>query len=69
MIPGGLQVRAVVFYPGWFVKTQHKSCEVWVLNPDLLPRFLKGEKQALDKGDIQAIEGCLSVYVRSGTVN
>lgn len=58
-------VQPVVLYPGWFVKPQPKDSDVWVLNPDILPGFLKNEKQALDKRDIQAIEGCLSVYVRN----
>ena len=69
VITEDLLVRPVVLYPGWFVKSQPKRCEVWVLNPDLLPGFLKNERPALDKRDIQAIEGCLSVYVRNGTVN
>ncbi len=64
VIAGDLLIRSVVLYPGWFVKPQPKGCDVWVLNPDLLPGFLKNERKALDKRDIQAIEGCLSVYVR-----
>jgi len=60
-----LPVRPVVVYPGWFVKPQPKGCEVWVLHPDALPGFLRNEKDALDRKDIQAIEGCLSVYVRN----
>ncbi len=60
-----LLVLPVVLYPGWFVKPQPKGCEVWVLHPDALPAFLKNEKPALDKRDIQAIEGSLSVYVRN----
>ncbi len=65
VIPRDLLVRPVVLYPGWFVKPQPKGCEVWVLHPDALPGFLKNEKASLDKRDIQAIEGCLSVYVRN----
>ena len=65
VITEDLAVQPVVLYPGWFVKPQPKSCEVWVLNPDLLPGFLKNEGELLDKRDIQAIEGCLSVYVRN----
>jgi len=65
VITEGLLVRPVVLYPGWFVKPQPKGCEVWVLHPDALPTFLKNEREALDKRDIQAIEGCLSVYVRN----
>ena len=65
VITGDLPVRPVVLYPGWFVKHQPKRCEVLVLNPDLLPGFLKNERESLDKRDIQAIEGYLSVYVRN----
>ncbi len=61
-----LSVRPVVLYPGWFVKPQPKGCEVWVLHPDVLPMFLKNEHTCLDRRDIQAIEGCLSAYVRKG---
>ena len=59
-----LPIRPVVLYPGWFVKPQPPGCEVWVLHPDALPSFLKNERTLLDARDIQAIEGCLSVYVR-----
>jgi hypothetical protein len=65
VITEDLAVRPVVLYPGWFVKPQPKGCDVWVLNPDLLPGFLKNERESLEKRDIQAIEGCLSVYVRN----
>ena len=68
MVAKDLLVQPVVLYPGWFVKPQPKGSDVWVLNPDLLPAFLKNEKPALDKRDIQAIEGCLSVYVRNSEV-
>jgi hypothetical protein len=60
-----LIVRPVVLYSGCFVKPQPKGRDVWLLNPDLLPGFLKNERESLDRRDIQAIEGCLSVYVRN----
>jgi hypothetical protein len=63
-----LPVQPVVLYPGWLVKPQPKGCEVWVLNPDLLPGFLNNERESLDKRDIQAIEGSLSVYVRNSAL-
>lgn len=59
-----MAVRPVVLYPGWYVKAPSHGCEVWVLNPDVLPGFLRNERTSLDARDIQAIEGCLSVYVR-----
>ena len=65
VVAGDLPVRPVVLYPGWFVKPQPKGCEVRVLHPDALPGFLKNEGESLDKRDIQAIEACLSVYVRN----
>jgi hypothetical protein len=64
VIPGDLLVRPVVLYPEWYV-SERKGCEVWVLNLDRFLGYLKNEKPALDKRDIQAIEGCLSVYVRN----
>jgi hypothetical protein len=64
VIAEDLLVRPVVLYPEWFVKPQPKGCDVWVLNPDLLPGFLKNENVVLDRRDIQAIEGSLS-YVRN----
>ena len=60
-----LPVRPVVLYAGWFIKSILKCCDVWVLNPDAVRGFLKNERESLDKWDIQAIEGCLSVYVRN----
>jgi len=69
VISDDLHVRPVVLYPGWFVKPQPKGCDVWVLNPDALPGFLQNEKASLDKHDIQAVEGCMSVYVRHSEPN
>ena len=63
-IPRDLPVRPVVLYPGWFVVEPNGS-EVWVLNPDRFFGYVKNGKLVLDKRDIQAIEGCLSVYVRN----
>jgi hypothetical protein len=65
VITGDLLIRPVVLYPGWFVKPQPKGCEVWVLHPDALHGFLKNETELLDRRDIQAIEYCLSMYVRN----
>jgi len=62
-----LSVQPVVLYPGWYVKAPSYGGEVWVLNPDMLPAFLKNERPLLDSRDIQAIEGCLSVYVRKSS--
>ncbi len=59
-----LSVQPVVLYPGWYVKAKSNGFEVWVLNPDMLPGYLKTEKPLLDARDIQAIEACLSVYAR-----
>ena len=57
--------NAFILYPGGVVKPQPKGSDVWVLNPDLLPGFFNNERASLDRRDIQAIEGSLSVYVRN----
>ncbi len=63
-----LSVQPVVLYPGWFVKVPSNGCKVWVLNHEMLSGYLKRERALFDTRDIQAIEGCLSVYIRKSNV-
>ncbi|MGC8494389.1 MAG: hypothetical protein ACP5SH_21920, partial [Syntrophobacteraceae bacterium] len=68
LIPRALFVRPVVLYPEWYV-VEPKGCEVWVLNIDRFLGYLKHGQPTLDKRDIQAIESCLSVYVRNSELS
>ncbi len=60
------EVRAIVVYPGWFVKSdaRGKWSEVLVLNPRTLPAFLAKCEHCLPAADIQLITYHLSRYIR-----
>ncbi len=60
-------VRAVVLYPGWFVKITAKphSQMVWVLNPKALPSFLEHQPASLTEADVQLATYHLSRFIRA----
>lgn len=60
-----VKVRGVVLYPGWFVQSQPKGCNVWVLNPKAFPAFLAHEELQLGAEDIALFAFHLSRYQRS----
>lgn len=60
-------VRAVVLYPGWFVKMTAKPRDdtVWVLNPKALPAFLAHQPTPLPEADAQLATYHLSRFMRA----
>lgn len=62
-----VEVRAMVLYPGWFVKllTSAPRLEVLVLNPKTLPSFLEKSGAKLSLDDIKLITYHLSRYIRT----
>ena len=59
-----VSVRAVVVYPGWFIRTKKKENEVWVLEPKALSKYLKNEKQVFSIKDVDEISFQISRYIR-----
>ena len=58
-------VKAVVVFPGWFIKTQKSDNDVWVLEPKALPKYLNMEKRSLSDADIDSIAFQISRYIRT----
>lgn len=60
-------VRPVIVFPGWFVKSSPGALkEVWVLEPKALPTFLSNEPVRLSREDIRLASFHLSRAIRSG---
>jgi hypothetical protein len=58
-------IRPVVLYPGWFVTSQPKGVEVWVLNEKALPSFIENERLSLSSEEVDALAGYLMLYLRN----
>jgi len=58
-------VRSVVLYPGWYISSQPKGAEVWVLNPKGLPSFLDHEQKTIAPEDVYLVTYHLCRYVRN----
>ena len=60
-------VKAVVVFPGWFVKSTQKSqrTSLWVLNPKAIPSFIENERPKLKQEDVQLAAYHLSRYIRT----
>ncbi|MFA7208974.1 MAG: nuclease-related domain-containing protein [Parcubacteria group bacterium] len=64
-----VSVKAVVVYPGWFIKASKKNNDVWVLEPKALPKYLANEKEIFSGDDVNEISFQISRYIRSGEEN
>ncbi len=61
-----VRVRPVVLIPGWWIESGERAHkEVWVLEPKAFPKFLEGQPQRLDSGDVHLVGYHLSRYVRT----
>jgi len=47
-----VEVRAVLLFPGWFVKERSKNPEVWALNEKRIFSCIKNEREKLSREDI-----------------
>lgn len=56
------KVKPVVIYPGWFVESQQRGTDVWVLNEKAFPTFLQNEEVILDKEKIDYISAQITKY-------
>jgi hypothetical protein len=59
------KLRAVVLYPGWYVRRQPKGVEVWVLNPEAFLSFLDYEATVLPPAEIGLLAEALETHVRA----
>jgi hypothetical protein len=59
------KTRPVVLYPDWWVETQPKGVEVWVLNPKVLPAFVDEEPTVLNADEINRLSAVLEDHVRA----
>jgi len=57
-------VKPVVVFPGWWVD-EHKTTELWVLNPDGLPYCIAREPEMLTKEDMALVAYHLSRFIRA----
>lgn len=58
-------IRPVVIYPGWYVDRQSWEYEVWVLNDQAFPKFLRNERKVLTQSEIAAICFAIKRYVQT----
>ncbi|MEA1936709.1 MAG: nuclease-related domain-containing protein [Patescibacteria group bacterium] len=59
-----IEVKPVVIYPGWFIKSKSNNAEVWVLNEKAFPTILKKEKSVLSTEQINIIASHIENYNR-----
>ena len=61
------RVAPVIVFPGWFVEQAEKSrADLWILEPKMLPGFLKNEPLRLAPEAVQLASFHLSRFIRSG---
>jgi len=63
-----LSVWPVLLFPGWYVENSREAwCEIWVLEPKALPKFLqnKGQRLALAPEDISLASAHLRSFIRA----
>lgn len=58
-------VRGVVVFPGWFVEQRGPRGDVWVLEPKMLPGFIRQAPEMIAASDVALAAFHLSRYVRS----
>jgi hypothetical protein len=58
-------VRGVVVFPGWFVEQRGPRGDVWVLEPKMLPGFIRQSPEMIPPSDVALAAFHLSRYVRS----
>ncbi|HLX81411.1 MAG TPA: nuclease-related domain-containing protein [Burkholderiales bacterium] len=60
-------VKPVLVFPGWFVNPvkEQGNSDVWVLNPEALPKFVSNAKDMLSEEDFRAAAFHLSRLARS----
>lgn len=60
-------VKAIIVFPGWYtqVPQDKKKGDIWVLNDELLPGFIKKEAISLKSEDVALVASRISDHVRS----
>jgi len=57
-----IAVKPVVIYPGWFIESEQRNADVWVLNEKALSSFLQNQKTVLDEEKISSIATQIAKY-------
>ncbi len=58
-------VRSVILFPEWFVKGMPaKGADLWVLNPEGLPKFLPREVECMERSDVELVATLLAKHIR-----
>ena len=60
-----VQIRPVVFYPGWFIQRRCRSPKVWVLNENYLLGWLNHEPKSLSETDVRRYASVIADHVRA----
>lgn len=55
-------VKPVVIFPGWFVESEQRNADVWVLNEKALASFLQNQEIVLNEEKISLIATQISKY-------
>ncbi len=60
-------VQPIVVFPGWYIKNtkQHKTNDVWVLNPKALSTFINNRPIIYTEDEVKLIANQISRYIRS----
>lgn len=58
-------VRGVVVFPGWFVEQRSVLGDVWVLEPKMLPGYIRQAPEMMAASDVALVAFHLSRYVRT----
>ena len=58
-----LQVKPVLLFPGWFIKTEGNQ-DVWVLEPKAFPKYLENAEVVFDKDEVNTLSNTLSRFIR-----
>lgn len=59
-----VEVRPVVLFPEWYVESQPRGVETWVLNEKAFVKFVENEPERLSRDDIFRFAAALGRYVR-----
>lgn len=59
-----VEIRPVVLFPEWYVESQPRGVETWVLNEKAFVKFVENEPERLSKEDVFRLAAALGRYVR-----
>lgn len=57
--------RPILAFPGWYVKSDARNDDVWVLNPKGVPSFIQREPEAMSPDEVHLAVTHLEQYIRN----